>query len=281
MYDLKQIIQKYELNAKKSLGQNFILDTNLLNKIAKTALAGVSFDSLLEVGPGPGGLTKALLELGDFQMTAIEKDERCAKALSELSEEYLNRLTILNEDALDFDESLLGKNICVVANLPYNVSTILLTKWLKKIHLFSGLTLMFQKEVADRLLADANDDAYGRLSVMTKWLADVSNLMILPPTVFSPSPKVKSALVRITPKKNPASGFGFDTLSKLTIATFSGRRKMLRSSLKSLALDLQEIEDICLTGNVDPTMRAEQVSVDSYCLMAKWLEDKYARYNKS
>ena len=280
MYDLKQIIQKYELNAKKSLGQNFILDANLLNKIARTALAGVSFDVLLEVGPGPGGLTKALLEQGDFQITAVEKDDRCAKALAELSEEYPNRLNILNADALDFDESVLGKNICVVANLPYNVSTVLLTKWLKKIHLFSGLTLMFQKEVADRLLADANDDAYGRLSVMTKWLTDVSNLMILPPTVFSPPPKVISALVRITPKKNPATGFCFDTLSKLTMVAFSGRRKMLRVSLKTLGLDTQEIEQICEFSDVKPTMRAEQVSVNSYCQMAKWLEDKYARHNK-
>lgn len=281
MYDLKQIIQKYELNAKKSLGQNFILDGNLLNKIARLSLAGVSFDVLLEVGPGPGGLTKALLEQGSFQMTAIEKDDRCAKALQELSEEYPNRLTILNADALDFDEKTLGKNICIVANLPYNVSTVLLTKWLQKIHLFSSLTLMFQKEVADRLLADANDEAYGRLSVMTKWLADVSNLMILPPTVFSPPPKVTSALVRITPKKNPASGFSFETLSKLTLAAFSGRRKMLRVSLKALGLTAEQIEQICLAGNVDVTMRAEQVSVEAYCKMAKWLEDKYAANHHS
>ena len=276
MYDLKQIIQKYELNAKKSLGQNFILDGNLLNKIARMALAGISFDLLLEVGPGPGGLTKALLEQGNFPVTAIEKDDRCAKALKELSEEYPNRLTILNADALDFDESSLGKNICIVANLPYNVSTVLLTKWLQKIHLFSGLTLMFQKEVADRLLADANDEAYGRLSVMTKWLADVSNLMILPPSVFSPPPKVTSALVRITPKKNPASGFSFETLSKLTAVAFAGRRKMLRGSLKNLGLNAEEIEQICSVGNVEVTMRAEQVPVASYCKMAKWLEDRYA-----
>ena len=134
---------------------------------------------------------------------------------------------------------------------------------------------MFQKEVADRLLADANDDAYGRLSVMTKWLADVSNLMILPPSVFSPAPKVTSALVRIMPKKNPASGFSFDTLSKLTGAAFAGRRKMLRGSLKSLGLSAEEIEQICQVGNVEVTMRAEQVPVDAYCKMAKWLEDKY------
>ena len=279
MYDLKQIIKKYELNAKKSLGQNFILDANLLNKIARMALAGVSFDALLEVGPGPGGLTKALLEQGDFSMIAIEKDDRCAKALAELSQEYQNRLTVLNADALDFDESSLGKNICVVANLPYNVSTVLLTKWLKKIHLFSGLTLMFQKEVADRLQADANDEAYGRLSVMTKWLADVSTLMVLPPSVFSPPPKVTSALVRVMPKKNPHGGFSFETMSKLTSAAFSGRRKMLRVSLKSLGLTALEIEQICQAGSVEVTMRSEQVSVDSYCKMAKWLEDKYATSN--
>jgi len=273
MCELKQIIQKYELNAKKSLGQNFILDTNLLNKIARMALAGIKHDTVLEVGPGPGGLTQALLEQGDFSMTAVEKDERCVKALSELASDFPNRLTILNEDALLFDEASLGKDICVVANLPYNVSTVLLVKWLKKIDLFSGLTLMFQKEVADRLLADANDEAYGRLSVLTKWLADVSCLMILPPAVFSPAPKVTSALVRIQPKKTRAAGFSFDTLSKLTQAAFNTRRKMLRVSLKALGLSADEIIQLCASANIEPTFRAEQVTVDQFCLMAKWFED--------
>ena len=277
MYDLKQIIQKYELNAKKSLGQNFILDENLLAKIAKLSLAGVKHNQVLEVGPGPGGLTKALLEQGDFPITAIEKDDRCAKALAELSSEFPNRLTVLNEDALTFDESSLGKDICVVANLPYNVSTVLLVKWLQKIDLFSGLTLMFQKEVADRLTAKENDEAYGRLSVLTGWLTDVSMLMILPPSVFTPAPKVTSALVRLTPKKERQTGFSFDTMSKLTQAAFSQRRKMLRSSLKTLGLSSDEIEQICVVAGIESNLRAEQVSVDAFCKMAGWLERKKCR----
>ena len=277
MYDLKQIIQKYELNAKKSLGQNFILDENLLAKIAKLSLAGVKHNQVLEVGPGPGGLTKALLEQGDFPITAIEKDDRCAKALAELSSEFPNRLTVLNEDALTFDESSLGKDICVVANLPYNVSTVLLVKWLQKIDLFSGLTLMFQKEVADRLTAKENDEAYGRLSVLTGWLTDVSMLMILPPSVFTPAPKVTSALVRLTPKKERQTGFSFDTMSKLTQAAFSQRRKMLRSSLKTLGLSSDEIEQICTVACIESNLRAEQVSVDAFCKMAGWLERKKCR----
>lgn len=274
MYVLKQIIQKYELNAKKSLGQNFILDENLLAKIARLSLSGVAHNQVLEVGPGPGGLTKALLEQGDFPITAIEKDDRCAKALAELSAEFPNRLTILNADALTFDEGSLGRDICVVANLPYNVSTVLLIKWLKEIHLFSGLTLMFQKEVADRLTAKENQEAYGRLSVLTGWLADVSELMILPPSVFTPAPKVTSALVRIAPKKNYNKGFSFDTMSKLTQAAFAQRRKMLRGSLKTLGLSADEIEQLCATGHIESNLRAEQVSVESFCKMAKWLEEK-------
>jgi len=276
MYDLKEIIQKYELNAKKSLGQNFILDGNLLTKIARLSLAGVEHNQVLEVGPGPGGLTKALLEQGDFPITAIEKDDRCAKALAELSADFPNRLIVLNEDALAFDESSLGQNICVVANLPYNVSTVLLIKWLKEIDLFSGLTLMFQKEVADRLMAKENDDAYGRLSVLTGWLADVSQLMILPPKVFTPAPKVTSALVRVSPKKQRQAGFSFETMSKLTQAAFAQRRKMLRGSLKTLGLSADKIEQLCVAGGVESNLRAEQVSVDSFCKMARWLEEKNA-----
>ncbi|MGN1091604.1 MAG: 16S rRNA (adenine(1518)-N(6)/adenine(1519)-N(6))-dimethyltransferase RsmA [Alphaproteobacteria bacterium] len=271
MYVLKDIIQKYELNAKKSLGQNFILDTNLLSKIARMALSGVDYDALLEVGPGPGGLTGAILDQTDIPLNVIEKDDRCAKALQELSAEYSGRLNIYNEDALLFNESKLGKKVCVIANLPYNISTILLVKWLKNISEFSALTLMFQKEVAERLIAKENDDAYGRLSVLTQWLCDVEILMILPPAVFTPAPKIHSALVRMMPKENPQAGFDFKTMEKLTAAAFGQRRKMLRSSLKTLGLMQEQIEQMCDAADVPTSFRGEQVSVDKFCQMARWL----------
>lgn len=270
MYILKTILQKYELNAKKSLGQNFILDTNLLNKIARLSLCGLTPQVVLEVGPGPGGLTQALLQQGVSRLIAIEKDDRCAQALAELSADFPGKLTIMNADALTFDEQTLGSDICVVANLPYNVSTVLLVKWLKEIHLFSRMTLMFQKEVADRLSAQAGDPAYGRLSVLTGWLADVSTLMVLPPAVFTPAPKVYSALVQVVPKANPFKGVSFEMMEKVTAAAFGQRRKMLRSSLKSLG----EPEVLCAAAGVLPTERAENVPVEGFCRMAQYLEEK-------
>jgi len=267
MYNLKDVLCRYELNAKKSLGQNFILDTNLLHKIARLALSGVPYSCVMEVGPGPGGLTQALLEQGVQRLVAIEKDDRCVKALEELKMEYPKNLTVLNTDALLFDEKTLGQNLCVVANLPYNVSTVLLTKWLKNINNFSSLTLMFQKEVAERLSAGISCHDYGRLSVLTQWLCDTEVLMILPPSVFTPSPKVTSALVRLTPKKDifPCS---FMALEKVTAAAFGQRRKMLRSSLKSLG----DVEQLCKVAGVESSLRAEDVPVEAFCKMAAFLE---------
>ncbi len=267
MYVLKDILNRYELRAKKSLGQNFILDTNLLHKIAKIALAGIQPTVVLEVGPGPGGLTQALLEQGVSRLVAIEKDDCCAQALQELKQDY-PALTLIHDDALAFDEKTLGDQICVVANLPYNVSTVLLVKWLKEIHLFSRLTLMFQKEVADRLAAGPGDDAYGRLSILVGWLCDVSVEMILPPSVFTPAPKVTSALVRVTPKKNPFPGVSFSMMEKVTAAAFGQRRKMLRSSLKSLG----DPAALCAVAGIDSSLRAEDVPVEAFCKMALYLQ---------
>ena len=269
MYVLKDILSRYELNAKKSLGQNFILDTNLLHKIARLALSGVSYSCVLEIGSGPGGLTQALLEQGVKRLVAVEKDDRCAKALTELQAEYPKNLTILNADALSFDEKTLGKGVCVVANLPYNVSTALLAKWLKNIDDFSSLTLMFQKEVADRLCAGVSCHDYGRLTILTQWLCDIEVLMILPPSVFTPSPKVTSALVRLTPKKNPFK-CSFEALEKVTAAAFGQRRKMLRSSLKALG----DAESLCRAAGVESTLRAEDVSVEGFCKMAAFWENQ-------
>lgn len=267
MYNLKDIIERYQLKAKKSLGQNFILDTNLLDKIARVALAGISPSIVLEVGPGPGGLTHALLKQEVPKLVAVEKDDICVQALQELQQNYPT-LSIVHEDALKFQENELGDEICVVSNLPYNVSTVLLVKWLKEIHLFSRLTLMFQKEVADRLTACAGDASYGRLSVLVGWLCDVSTEMILPPAVFTPSPKVTSALVRITPKENIYPSVQFSTMEKITAAAFGQRRKMLRSSLKSLG----NPEALCSAAGIETSLRAEDVPVEAYCKMALYLQ---------
>ncbi len=268
MYVLKDILKKYDLKAKKSLGQNFILDSNLLCKIARTALINLHPSVILEVGPGPGGLTQALLEQTNIQLVAIEKDDRCIKALQELKQDYPN-LTVIHDDAVAFNEKILGENICVVANLPYNVSTILLIKWLKEICLFSRLTLMFQKEVADRLVALPGDSSYGRLSVLVGWLCDVSIEMTLPPYVFTPMPKVTSALVRITPKMNPYPRVQFEMMEKVTAAAFGQRRKMLRSSLKKLG----DPNLLCAEAGIETTLRAQDVPIEAYCKMALCLQE--------
>lgn len=265
---LKDVLKRYDLWAKKSLGQNFILDTNILNKIARLALAGIKPSVVLEIGAGPGGLTRALLNSG-LPVVSVEKDDRCAQALTELKDEYSN-FTLIHGDALCFEEKQLGKDICIVANLPYNISTVLLIKWLKEIHLFSRLTLMFQKEVADRLCAQAGDSAYGRLSVLTGWLCGVSVQMILPPCVFTPAPKVTSALVRLEPKKQKTLGVAFSTMEKVTAAAFGQRRKMLRSSLKSLG----NPADICAAAGVEPTVRAQDVPVEAFLKMALFVQQE-------
>ena len=203
MYVLKEIIRKYGLSANKALGQNFILDTQVLDKLARFAVSDMKPQKILEIGPGPGGLTQALLKNSEADLTVVEKDRRCVEALQELSSDFPNRLTILEEDALKFDEASMGKKIVLASNLPYNISTVLLVKWLKQISRFSRLSLMFQKEVADRLVAQPRDKAYGRLSVLTQWLCDVDILMNLNPAIFTPAPKVTSTFLSLTPKENP------------------------------------------------------------------------------
>ena len=203
MYVLKEIIHKYGLSANKALGQNFILDTQVLDKLARFAVSDRKPNKILEIGPGPGGLTQALLKNSEAELIVVEKDRRCVEALQELSADFPNRLTILEDDALRFDEASMGKKIVLASNLPYNISTVLLVKWLKQISRFSRLSLMFQKEVADRLVAQPRDKAYGRLSVLTQWLCDVDILMNLNPAVFTPAPKVTSTFLSLTPKAKP------------------------------------------------------------------------------
>ena len=264
MSTVKERVERFELNAKKTLGQNFILDTNLLNKIAKMALMGLHPKTVIEIGPGPGGLTQALLEQG-VSLIAVEKDERCLAVLQELKELYPNTFQLLNADALAVSEEELGEAPrVIVANLPYNISTILLIKWLEKINQFDSLTLMFQKEVADRLMAKPNSKVYGRLSVLTQWLCQVDELMVLPPAVFTPRPKIMSSLVRLTPRKKTILA-DFKTMERVLAIAFNQRRKMLHSSLKPLG----NVDLICEKACIDSTLRAENLTVEAYCRLAQ------------
>jgi len=266
---LREVISKYELSARKSLGQNFLLDLNLTAKIARQA-GDLSICDVLEIGPGPGGLTRGLLAEGARRVLAIEKDDRCIPALQEISEAYPNKLEVLLGDALEIDAlAHLTPPIRVAANLPYNVGTELLVRWLTpKVWppFWQSLTLMFQKEVAERIVATPGNKAYGRLAVLAQWRSDAKIVINLPPEAFSPPPKVSSAVVHLTALKEPRFEANAEVLSRVVAAAFNQRRKMLRASLKSVAPD---IEDRLMAVGLKPTDRAEQISVEGFCALAR------------
>ena len=264
---LRDVIARHGLSASKSLGQNFILDRHLLARIA--AVPG-SFDGgpVYEVGPGPGGLTRALLDTG-ARVTAVERDRRCIPALRELQEQFGDALTLVEADALTVDEpELVGPGAHVVANLPYNIATPLLLKWLGGPWppWWSSLTLMFQKEVAERIVAAPGSDAYGRLSIASQWRSTARLAMTVNRSAFVPPPKVTSAVVHLKPKDAP-SGVDPAILEALTAAAFGQRRKMLRSSLKAMPGALEALE----TLGIDPQRRAETLSVSEYVEVARAL----------
>lgn len=264
---LRDVIARYGLSASKSLGQNFILDRQLLARIA--AIPGdLHGQRVYEVGPGPGGLTRALLDAG-ASVIAVERDRRCVPALAELQQEFGGRLQLLQADALDVDESdVAGDGAHVVANLPYNVGTALLLKWLSGDWppWWRSLTLMFQKEVAERIVARPGSDAYGRLSVATQWRSRPKIAFSVNRSAFVPPPKVTSAVVHITPAEQPA-GVRPRVMERLTEAAFGQRRKMLRSSLKAVPGALYAAQSI----GIDLQRRAETVSVDEWVQLAKAL----------
>lgn len=250
--------------AKKSLGQNFLLDLNLTAKIAR---AGGPFKGInvIEVGPGPGGLTRGLLGTDAIAVHAIERDDRCVAALQSLVEAAGGRLILHADDALEADyEALCPAPRAIVANLPYNIATTLLIGWLKQLHLFESFTLMFQKEVADRLAAETRTKDYGRLSVLVQWLCTVERKLDLPPSAFTPPPKVTSTVVHITPKKR-RDDIDIALMEKLTAAAFGQRRKMLRQSLKTLGVNA---EDLLKKADIEGTRRAEELSVDEFLRLA-------------
>jgi 16S rRNA (adenine1518-N6/adenine1519-N6)-dimethyltransferase len=266
---IREVIQRHGLSASKALGQNFLLDEQLLARIA--ALPGdLSGVPVLEVGPGPGGLTRALLRAG-ARVTAIEMDRRCLPALAELGESFPGQLTVIEGDALKLDHAALmgGEPFHVLSNLPYNVGTALFVRWLGGEAwppLWQSLTLMFQREVADRIVASAGDDAYGRLAVLAQWRAEARLAMKVHRSAFTPPPKVMSAIVHVTPAAMP-EGVSARMLERLTEAAFGQRRKMLRQSLKGVPRALEALAAL----GIDETRRAETVSVAEFVNLARAL----------
>lgn len=265
---LRDVIRKHDLQAKKSLGQNFLLDLNLTSRIAR---AGGSLDgvTVIEVGPGPGGLTRALLAEGAARVIAIERDQRCVAALKEIAAHYPGKLEIVEADALQFDPRPLlhGGRTRIVANLPYNIATPLLIGWLTMEPwppYYDSLILMFQREVAQRIVATPDDDAYGRLGVLAGWRAAAQILFDVSPSAFVPPPKVTSSIVQIVPHSNPLP-CDAKMLGRITAAAFGQRRKMLRQSLRSLGTDPLQL---LAAAEIEPTRRAEEIPVEGFVKLA-------------
>lgn len=266
---LRDVIATHGLNAKKSLGQNFLLDLNLTSRIARSA-GSLEDCTVLEIGPGPGGLTRALLAAGARKVIAIEKDSRCLPALAEISDYYPGRLEVVEGDALDLDPVALtggGGLVRIAANLPYNVGTQLLINWITTPQwppFWSSLTLMFQKEVGERITAAPGSKAYGRLGVLAGWRCKGGILFDISPKAFTPPPKVTSAVVHLTPNSAPLP-CDLRALEKVTAAAFGQRRKMLRASLKSLS---PKAEEIIVRSGLEPTARAEEIDIPGFVALA-------------
>lgn len=267
---LREVIATYDLRAKKTLGQNFLFDLNLTRRIARAAgpLEGAT---IYEVGPGPGGLTRALLSEGAARVVAVERDERCLPALAEIAAAYPGKLEIVSADALKLDErALFGTSrVRIAANLPYNIGTALLVKWLTLEQwppFWQSLTLMFQREVAERIVAKAGTAAYGRSSVLAQWRSSAKILFDVSRSAFVPPPKITSTVVRLEPLASPVAPARLADLEKVTAAAFGQRRKMLRQSLKGLAANAEErIHE----AGIAPTARPEQLSVAEFAALAR------------
>ena len=264
---LREVIRRHGLFAKKSLGQNFLLDLNLTARVAR---AGGSLDgvTVVEVGPGPGGLTRALLAEGARRVIAIERDDRAINALQEIAARYPGRVDIVPGDALEFDtRAHLGfERARVIANLPYNIATPLLIGWLSESWppWYDSLVLMFQREVAERIVATSGSKAYGRLAVLAGWRTEAKIMFDVAPTAFVPPPKVTSSVVRLIPRAKPLA-CDANALQRVTEAAFGQRRKMLRQSLKSVGVDtLRLLAEAC----IEPTVRAEEIPVEGFVALA-------------
>jgi len=266
---LREVIARHGIAARRSLGQNFLLDLNLTRRIARAA-GPLDRVTVIEIGPGPGGLTRALLAEGARRVVAIERDRRCLAALEELAAAYPGRIELIEGDALALDPvALAPRPRRIVANLPYNIATALLLRWLEQIGDYDSLTLMFQREVALRLTAVPRSRSYGRLSVLVQWLTEPKILFDVAPSAFVPPPKVTSSVVSLSPRSSPLAPADKASLERVTAAAFGQRRKMLRSSLKTLGV---APEPLLAVAGVAPTARAEELSVMEFCALARALE---------
>ena len=268
---LKEVIASFGLAARRSLGQHFLLDPRITARIAAAA-GDLNGRTVLEIGPGPGGLTRALLAAGAAPLIAIERDHRCVEALEGLVAAAGQRLILVPGDAIEIDEAALAAThngsvpMTIVANLPYNIATVLILKWLTRCNLFADIVVMVQKEVAERLAAPPRAPAYGRLSVMVQWRATVDMLFDLAPGAFTPPPKVTSTVIRITPRAAPLAPADPHAMETVVRAAFGQRRKMLRSALKALGRDTAAL---LTQAGIDPTARAEQLSIEEFARLAR------------
>ena len=264
---LRDVIKSYGLDAKKSLGQNFLFDLNLTGRIARAAMP--LDGTVIEIGPGPGGLTRALLMAGAEKVIAIEKDRRAIEALGSLVIAAEGRLEIIESDALEVDIKTLGeagKRRQIVANLPYNIATGLLLNWLDDLDHLDAMTLMFQREVGQRITAEVGGAAYGRLAVMAQWLCQVRSVFDIPPQAFVPPPKVTSSVVQLIPREQPLANADKTCLEDVTRALFGQRRKMLRSSIKTLKIE-GLLDGLALSGDERP----ERLHIEDFCAIAEAL----------
>ena len=268
---LKDVISKHKLSAKKSLGQNFLRDLNLTSKIARYA-GNLEQSDVLEIGPGPGGLTRSLLNEGARKVVVIEKDTRCIAALEEIQLQFSEKLKIVQGDALSTEvRQYLTQPVQIIANLPYNIGTELLVRWLNSTtwpSFWQSMTLMFQKEVANRIVASPGSKAYSRLSVMAQWRCNIKIAFNIPATAFTPPPKVESSIVHFEALKEPRFPAEVNKLEFVVSKAFNQRRKMLRGALKG---HFKNVEEGLLTIGVVPTKRAENVTIQEFCLMAQIL----------
>jgi 16S rRNA (adenine1518-N6/adenine1519-N6)-dimethyltransferase len=263
---LREVIARYGLGARKSLGQHFLLDANLTDRIVRSAnLDGIA--AVLEIGPGPGGLTRSLLATPVPRIVAVERDPRCLEALADLANAYPGRLDVVAGDAMTVDErALLPANAAIVSNLPYNIGTALLFKWLENDLPVRSMTLLFQKEVVERIVAEPRTKAYGRLAVMTQWRCIVRKLFDIPARAFTPPPKVVSSLVQLTLREQPLAPAEGKTLARIVAAAFGQRRKMLRASLRKVCA---EPEAILKLADIDGTRRAEELTIEEFCALSR------------